>query len=96
MKKKMVYFPDIFEMQGYNFSGFSSERFVFTEEEIKKVFEDYTTKLLDNIGFIKTTSEELNSQEYRPFITDDESNIWIIDKEGFKNKAKEILKDIIL
>lgn len=33
----------------------------------------------NNIGLIKTTSEELNSKEYQPFITDEEGNLWTIN-----------------
>jgi len=54
----------------------------YSEEEVIKSF--------DNLGFKQITSEELNSLPYQPFITDEDSNIWVIDKEQwfeqFKNK----------
>lgn len=36
-----------------------------------------------NIGLIKTTAEKLNSEEYKPFVTDEDGQIWTIsDKES--------------
>jgi hypothetical protein len=55
---------------------------LFTQEEV--------LKSADYLGFKQITSEELNLLPYQPFITDEDGNIWIIDKEEwferFKNK----------
>lgn len=56
----------------------------YSEEEIIKSFE--------NLGFKKITSEELNSQEYKPFITDEDGNIWVIDKEQWFSQFKKQIK----
>lgn len=49
--------------------------------------------IVNNIGFIETTSEKLNSEEYKPFITADDNTIWTIDKESIINAyPKENIK----
>ena len=46
-------------------------------------------RILSNIEFKKITVEELNYQDYQPFITDDNGNIWVVDKEKlFRNLKK--------
>lgn len=58
----------------------------YSEEEVYKSF--------DNLRFKKITIEELNSLPYQPFITDEDGNIWIIDKiEWFEQfKKNKIIK----
>jgi hypothetical protein len=60
------------------------------KEDKKKYSEEDVLKSADNLGFKQITSEELNSLPYQPFITDEDGNIWVIDKEKwfeqFKNK----------
>lgn len=36
----------------------------------------------ENLGFLETTSEELNSKDYQPFITDDDGKVWIINNKS--------------
>jgi hypothetical protein len=54
---------------------------MYSEEEVLKSF--------DNIGFKQITLEELNTQEYQPFITDEDGNIWVIDKEKWFEQFKK-------
>ena len=53
----------------------------YSEEEVLKSF--------DNLGFKQITSEELNSLSYEPFITDEDGNIWVIDKEKWFKQFKK-------
>jgi hypothetical protein len=46
-------------------------------------------KSTDYLGFKQITSEELNSLPYQPFITDDDGNIWIIDKNEWYKQFKK-------
>lgn len=52
------------------------------EKQIKKV--------LNEISFIKTTMEELNNEEYQPFITDEDGNLWTFNKEHLINILRSI------
>jgi uncharacterized protein (DUF433 family) len=54
---------------------------MYSEEEVIKSF--------DNLGFKQITSEELNAKEYQPFITDEDGNIWVIDKEHWFEQSKK-------
>lgn len=54
---------------------------MYSEEEVLKSF--------DSLGFKKITSEELNSLSYEPFITDEDGNIWVIDKEKWFEQSKK-------
>ena len=54
---------------------------MYSEEEILKSF--------DNLGFKQISSEELNSLPYQPFITDENGNIWVIDKEKWFEQFKK-------
>lgn len=44
----------------------------------------------ENVGFIKTTSEELNSKDYVPFITADDNTIWTFDKQSILDTINQI------
>ena len=46
-----------------------------------KLTEDEINAIINEIGFVLTTSEELNSKEYQPFITADDETIWTFNKE---------------
>jgi hypothetical protein len=61
-------------------ANFQAERMYSLEEVIKS---------FDNLGFKQITSEELNQKEYQPFITDENGNIWVIDKEQWFNQFKK-------
>ena len=43
-----------------------------------------------NVGFIETTSEELNSQDYMPFIKADDNTIWTFDKQSILDTINQI------
>lgn len=45
---------------------------------------------VENVGFIETTSEELNSQDYMPFITADDNTIWTFDKQSILDTINQI------
>lgn len=44
----------------------------------------------ENVGFIKTTSEKLNSEDYVPFITADDYTVWTFDKQSILNTINQI------
>ena len=44
----------------------------------------------ENVEFIKTTSEELNSKDYVPFITADDNTIWTFDKQSILDTINQI------
>jgi len=44
----------------------------------------------ENVGFIETTSEELNSQDYMPFIKADDNTIWTFDKQSILDTINQI------
>ena len=50
---------------------------------------DEILKSFDNLGFKQISSEELNSLPYQPFITDEDGNIWVIDKEKWFEQFKK-------
>lgn len=45
---------------------------------------------VENVGFIETTSEELNSQDYIPFIKADDNTIWTFDKQSILDTINQI------
>lgn len=55
--------------------GIIDDMILFTQLHVQAALE----VAQNNIGLIKTTSEELNSKEYQPFITDEEGNLWTIN-----------------
>lgn len=71
-----------------------TEAYVFTSEEFKRFLEDYTNRIINEIGFVKTTSKELNSKDYQPFITDEDNIIWTINKKHITNKLTKFLKQL--
>jgi hypothetical protein len=76
----------IFDNSRYLVAGFidgakwQQER-SYSEEEV--------LKSADYLGFKQITSEELNSLPYQPFITDEDGNIWIIDKNEWYKQFKK-------
>ena len=54
---------------------------MYSEENILKSF--------DNLGFKQISSEELNSLPYQPFITDEDGDVWVIDKEKWFEQFKK-------
>lgn len=68
--------------QGYNENTYKDGFNKAMELNKDKVFtlEDMLN-LIDNIGFVKTTSEELNSKDYQPFITDEDGEVWTFNKD---------------
>ena len=59
------------------------------EKEQQGYSEEEVLKSADYLGFKQITSEELNSLPYQPFITDEDGNIWIIDKEKWFEQFKK-------
>lgn len=45
----------------------------------------------ENVGFIKTTSEKLNSEDYKPFITADDDTVWTFNKQAILDTKKQII-----
>lgn len=45
---------------------------------------------IENTGFIETTSEKLNSEDYAPFIIADDDTIWTIHKQSIRNTLNQI------
>lgn len=67
--------------------------YFFTPEQLNEYTANVIRQTLEtaaeNIGFIETTSEKLNSEEYKPFITADDDTVWTIDKESITNTFEE-------
>ena len=45
---------------------------------------------VENVGFVETTSETLNSEEYKPFITADDNTMWTINKESILKTIEQV------
>ena len=45
----------------------------------------------ENVGFIETTSEKLNSEDYAPFITADDNTVWTFNKQSILDTKKQII-----
>jgi hypothetical protein len=58
-------------------------------QDKNKYSEEEVLESANYLGFKQITSEELNSLPYQSFITDEDGNIWIIDKEKWFNKLKK-------
>lgn len=59
-------------------------------DKSKKTYsEEEVLKSADYLGFKQITSKELNSLSYQPFITDEDGNIWIIDKDKWFKQFKK-------
>lgn len=80
--------PDL-RMQAYlSFKvGFTTHKELNKEKEFSKVD---ILNLINEIGFIKTTSKKLNSKDYQPFITDDDGQVWTINKEHLINYLQSL------
>ncbi len=63
------------------------EMIEFAKLHVKAQRED----ILKNIGFKETTSEILNSEEYKPFVTAEDGSLWIIDENLIKKAYPENL-----
>jgi hypothetical protein len=60
------------------------------EEQAKTMYsEEEVLKSADYLGFKQITLEELNSLPYQPFITDEDGNIWVIDKKEWFEQFKK-------
>lgn len=44
----------------------------------------------ENVGFIETTSDKLNSLDYMPFIMADDNTIWTFDKQSILDTINQI------
>jgi hypothetical protein len=85
---KAVY-EDSLNMQRASNAGYES-KIAELQAQIKQSYsEEEVLKSFDNIGFKQITLEELNTQEYQPFITDEDGNIWVIDKEKWFEQFKK-------
>jgi hypothetical protein len=97
MNKRTIYIPkatfplstkgivsDLFELK--------HDVIIFTLEELKELLEEYTNKIVNEVGLVETTSEELNSKDYQPFITDENDKLWTINKEHIFSQLPEFLK----
>lgn len=62
--------------------------------EIQTEFKSFAKNLLElaaeNVGFIETTSDKLNSLDYMPFITADDNTIWTFDKQSILDTINQI------
>jgi hypothetical protein len=47
--------------------------------------------IINEIGFVKTTHEELNYKNYQPFITDEDGEFWTINKEHIQKYIQSLL-----
>ena len=63
------------------------------EEYAKQLLEEYTNRIVNEIGLVKTTSEELNTKDYQPFITDEDEQVWTINKEHILSQLPKFLKE---
>jgi cytochrome c-type biogenesis protein CcmE len=69
------------------------EGYFFTPEELKQLLKEYTNKIVNEVGLVETTSEELNSKDYQPFITDEDDKLWTINKEHILSQLPKFLKE---
>jgi hypothetical protein len=60
-------------INGFNKAMELNKDRMFTLEEMFNV--------IDNISFVKTNSEELNSKDYQPYITDEDGQLWTFNKQ---------------
>ena len=44
----------------------------------------------ENVGFIETTTNELNSKDYMPFIIADDHTVWTYNKQSILNTINQI------
>lgn len=63
------------------------------KQQFKQLLEEYTNRIVDDIGLVKTTSIELNSKDYQPFITDEDGELWTINKEHILSQLPKFLKE---
>ena len=60
----------------------------------KEIALEFAKNLLElaaeNVGFIETTSDKLNSLDYMPFITADDNTIWTFDKQSILDTINQI------
>lgn len=69
------------DIRGFIAGAKWQESKMYSKEEVLASF--------DNLGFKKITSKKLNSLPYQPFITDEDGNIWVIDKEKWFSQFKK-------
>ncbi len=70
-----------------------TEAYVFTPEELKQLLEEYTNRIVNEIGLVKTTSVELNAIDYQPFSTDEDEQVWTINKKSITSQLHKFLKE---
>lgn len=70
---------------GYNQCLLDNADKIFTLEDILLI--------INEIGFVKTTPDELNSKEYQPFITDEDEQVWTINKEHLLKYTQYLTKE---
>lgn len=105
MTKQTVYLPVNGDQEKYvisdNDSGYfngvlEQEGYFFTPEQLNQYIQAVIKQTLEaaagNVGFIETTSEKLNSEEYKPFVTADDGTIWIVNKQSITNTLDETYK----
>ena len=56
----------------------------------KKFGLEQLISIINEIGFIKTTSKKLNDKDYQPFITDEDGEVWTINKEHLLNYIQSL------
>lgn len=56
-----------------------------------KLTEEQINGIVNEIGLVKTTSKELNSKDYQPFITDESDQMWTINKEHLIEYLRSIV-----
>ena len=62
----------------------------FLLDAMKDAIKQALELAVENIGFIETTTEELNSKDYMPFITADDNTIWTFDKQSILDTINQI------
>lgn len=70
-------------------NGQAQESIKIMVEFAKLHVESARKEIVDNIGFVTIESEELNSQEYQPFITSLGGDIYVVDKDPIMNAYPE-------
>lgn len=98
--KKVVYLPIDVEEDEYPFStkivNKEQEGYFFTEDELNEYTANVIKVALDaavaNVGFVETTSEKLNAEGYKSFVTADDGTIFTIDSDAISVQFDETFK----
>lgn len=101
INKQTVYLPvqeanleENYYLQDSNGEFYLEQKgYFFTPEQLNEYIQNVIKQSLEtaaeNVGFIETTSEKLNSEEYKPFVTADDGTIWIVNKQSITNTLDE-------